>query len=358
MGNDRIDSHKLIFHPVRVAEWIKTEGGGYPINAEIAISGACNHRCVFCSADYMHYEPCFLSRKIMGIRMKEMQKQGLKSVLLAGNGEPLTNKDAIYIINDMKDIGLDVALSTNGVLFTEEKARACMASLSWIRFSISAGTEENYKRIHRGQDGDLERVFQNIKHAADIKKEKSLNTVLNVQIVVTPDNVDEVLLLAEKVKDLGADRFIAKSVGWLPNTESELKHTIDRKKFYDDHDGISEKLQKLSDDSFQCVYRADRISKIGGKRKYNECFASVFHVCIDSKGNVVPCCTFMGVEEMSYGNIHTQSFEEIWQGDRRKEVLAKLKETNLESCPLDCKLDHMNRYLQELINPGAHVNFI
>lgn len=28
MGNDRIDSHKLIFHPVRVAEWIKTEGGG------------------------------------------------------------------------------------------------------------------------------------------------------------------------------------------------------------------------------------------------------------------------------------------------------------------------------------------
>lgn len=358
MENDRINSHKLIYHPKRVAQWLSGGAKVYPINAEIAISGACNHRCVFCSADYMKYEPHFLTREIMDIRMKEMQKQGLKSVLLAGNGEPLTNKDAVHIVNDMKNIGLDVALSTNGVLFTEEKAKECMDALSWIRFSVSAGTEENYKRIHRGQDGDLERVFQNIKHAAWIKKEKGLKTVLNVQIVVTPDNIDEVLLLAEKVKDLGADRFIAKSVGWLPNTESVLRHTIDRKSFYSSHADINEKLQELSSENFQCIYRTDRISKIGEERNYNECLASVFHVCIDSNGDVVPCCTFMGVKEMSYGNINEQSFNEIWQSERRKEVLAKLKETNLKSCPADCKLDNMNRYLQELINPSAHVNFI
>ena len=357
MENDRITSHKLNFHPDRVAKWMDTREE-YPINAEIAISGACNHRCIFCSADYMKYVPTFLTRDLMRERMKEMHELGLKSVLLAGNGEPLVNKDAVYIINDMKDIGLDVALSTNGVLLTKEKAEKCMSALSWIRFSVSAGTEETYKKIHRGKDGDLLRLFHNIEDAVQIKRIRNLSTILNVQIVMTPDNVDEVITLAKKVKELGADRYILKSVGWLPNTESNLRNTIDRERFYNEHQNIEKKLLKLNDDNFECVYRFDRINKLGKKRDYYECLASVFHVCIDSNGNVLPCCEFMGISEMAYGNINTQSFSEIWAGDTRKKILHDLKQSNLKNCPEDCRLDNMNRYLQELINPGNHVNFI
>jgi radical SAM protein with 4Fe4S-binding SPASM domain len=357
MENDRITSHKLIFHPDRVVNWLKT-GEEYPINAEIAISGACNHRCVFCTVDYMKYEPFFLSRDLINNRLQEMHEKGLKSVLLAGNGEPLMHRDAVELINDIKDIGIDVALSTNGVLFTRDKAEACMKSLSWIRFSVSAGTEENYKKIHRGKEGDLARLFKNIQDAEEIKQRQGLDTVLNVQIVMTPDNVDEVVLLARKVKELGADRFIVKSLGWLPRTESELRKTIDRKEFYENQNGIQEELAKLNDSNFICVYRSDRVNKIAKEKNYRECLASVFHVCIDSKGDVFPCCTFMGVPEMSYGNINALSFNDIWMGKQRKEVLNKLKISKLKECPSECKLDNMNCYLNELINPGAHVNFI
>lgn len=357
MVDDRINSHKLIYHPDRVAIWLKT-GEEHPINAEVAISGACNHRCVFCSVDYMKYIPKFLPKELMHCRMKEMHQLGLKSVLLAGNGEPLLNKDAVAIINDMKNIGLDVALSTNGVLFTQETAERCMQSLSWIRFSVSAGTEENYKKIHRGKDRDLSRLFHNIECAADTKRKRNLETTLNVQIVMTPDNIHEVLLLARKVKDLGADRFIAKSVGWFSQTESILKNTINREEFYSNQEELKEELANLSDENFKCVYRSDRVSKITKERSYNECMASVFHVCIDSNGDVVPCCAFMGIPEMSYGNINEKSFIEIWEGNRRKDVLKRLKDSNLSGCPADCKLDNMNCYLQELINPGVHVNFI
>lgn len=357
MKNDLITSHKLIYHPKRVSNWMET-GDEYPINAEIGISGACNHRCIFCVVDYTKYKPAFLAKDLLHERIKEMQGLGLRSVLLAGNGEPLLNKDAIEIINDMKNIGLDVALSTNGVLFTKDKAEQCMKSLSWIRYSVSAGTEKNYQKIHRGKAGDLQRVFDNIADSAQIKRINNLNTIINVQIVMTPDNMDEVILLAEKAKELGVDRFIAKTVGVSSYTENEFKNIIGRDQLNSNYKEISEKLDQLMDNNFECVYRSDRVNNNVLGRSYTECLASAFHVCIDADGNVVPCCTFLGIPEMAYGNIITQSFQEIWDGCGRKEVLEKLKQSKLAQCPLDCKLANMNCYLQELKCPGDHVNFI
>lgn len=357
MGNDRITGHKLIFHPDRVSRWLES-GEEHPINVELAISGACNHRCVFCAVDYMKYVPTFLSKELISKRLDEMAAKGLKSVLLAGNGEPMLHKDAVEIINSIKSKNIDVALSTNGVVFTKEKAEQCMKSLSWIRFSISAGTEETYKKIHRGKDGDFQRVLNNIETASKIKQEQNLSTVLNVQIVMTPDNADEVLLLAENVKKVGADRFIVKTVGWNPKTESELRGKFDRESFYRNQANLEKELTKMTDAGFECVYRTDRLDNITHQRSYSECLASVFHVAIDSNGDVVPCCVFLGVSDMVYGNINTQTFDEIWSGKQRKQVLEKLKESKLAECPLECKLANMNCYLQELKHPGAHVNFI
>ena len=67
----RMDSHKLLYHPQRVTQWMNRKLI-YPLEMEIGISGACNHRCVFCAVDYMEYTPQMLRASVLIPNLKIM----------------------------------------------------------------------------------------------------------------------------------------------------------------------------------------------------------------------------------------------------------------------------------------------
>ena len=359
----RIDSHKLLYHPARIASWMSGENI-LPINMEICITGACNHRCIFCCYDYLEYKPDSLDYDVFMKNIRDVSpltkgEHGVKSILFAGTGEPALHPDFVDIINGTKRCGVDVALSTNGVLFTPEKANACMASISWIRFSVSGGTEETYHRIHRGMDGDLQRVFDNIQYAVELKKQKKLRTVLNVQIVMIPDNLKEIFPLAQRVKELGADNFIVKSYGANKSVKNNIQNKIEEK-FYAETEELQTNLTNLSDGKFKAIYRSERIKNEFSGKNYAQCYALPFYAFITADGGVYPCNNFSGVFPYCYGNIHTFSLEEILLNKKgsRQLVLEKIKKERLASCITACRLEAMNQYLDELVNPGEHVNFI
>ena len=360
MEEYRLDSHKLIYHPYEVGNWLK-QGDIFPINAELGISGACNHRCIFCCVDYMGYKPDLLRAELLLPNMKEMHEKGLKSVVLAGNGEPLINPDAVEIINGTKSIGVDVAMSTNGVLFGKEVAQESMKSLTWMRFSTSAYSNERYQKIHGAKDGDIDKVFENIAYAAEWKKKNNLKTTIGVQLVLIPENIDEAYQLGLKARELGADYYSVKSFGYQPQSNSGLKTEFNRKEFYEQQEELERQIASLNTENFKGLYRFNRMEKVkaGSKgRTYHECHALPFYSFVDGSGDVWPCCTLMGNEGMLFGNLHEKSFVEIWESDQRKEVLERIRESGLSQCSVDCRLDEMNRYLQELKYPNAHVNFI
>jgi radical SAM protein with 4Fe4S-binding SPASM domain len=77
---------------------------------------------------------------------------------------------------------------------------------------------------------------------------------------------------------------------------------------------------------------------------------------IDSYGNVLPCIMHFEDEEYRYGNIYQESIETIW--NNRHKIINKINASKLSGCREVCRLDEMNLYLNELKNPGEHVNFI
>lgn len=350
--NIKMDSHKLMLHPQTVARWIQGENI-YPIELEIGLTNTCNHRCIFCAVDYTEYKPIMLDKQILLSNLKQLSIKGLKSVIYAGEGEPLVNKEASEIINQTKSYNIDVAMSTNGVLLTKEVSQECLKSLSWIRFSMSGINDETYEAIHRSKKGDLQRVLDNLQEAVKIKRDQRLQTILGAQLLLLPDNQGEIVSMANQLREIGIDYFTIKPFSQHPQSKNKIE--VD----YSNLLGLEKELEELQTDKYKIYFRANAMKKLECKRDYDKCRALPFMVYIDAKGDIWPCITFLGKEELKYGNLYQKSFIEMWESEERAQIVKYFDKLDLEkSCREICRLDEMNKYLHELTHPNLHINFI
>lgn len=350
--NIRMDSHKLIYHPETVSRWLKGENI-YPIEIEISPSGTCNHRCVFCAVDYIGYQPDFLKKETILRDVSQMAQKGLRSVICSGEGEPLLNKNMPEIANGIKACGVDVAMSTNGVLFTADRIKECLGSFSWVRYSIASMEQTSYDKIQRGKAGDLEKVKENLTGAVRFKRDKGLETTLGVQCLLMPDNVAQLPDMAGMLREIGVDYLTIKP--YSQHLHSKNQFEIDYEEMLD----LEKQLNEYATDDFAIYFRASAMKKMHHEKCYSQCYGLPFMTHIDAKGNVWPCVAHIGTDEFCYGNIYEQTFQEIWEGTRRLEVMGRLNELDINRvCREACRLDEINKYLDELKHPGKHVNFI
>lgn len=353
MSDDiRIDSHKLIYHPEAVARWLAGEDI-YPIEIEISPSGACNHRCVFCAVDYLGYGADMLRKDAILRDVAFLSKHGSKSVICSGEGEPLLNKDMPDIANEIKSFGTDVAMSTNGALFDRAKLESCLASFTWVRYSIASFDTASYDLIQRGQPGDLEKVKRNLADAVDVKRSRGLSTTIGVQCLLLEENADRLREMASSLREIGVDYFTIKP--YSQHLHSKNIQNIDYEKML----VLEEELRALETAEYKIFFRANAMQKMRKKKSYKTCWGLPFMSHIDAKGNVWPCVAHIGQQDLCFGNINDSTFEEIWNGSRRREAVKILNSHDINAfCREACRLDEMNKYLDELKHPGAHVNFI
>lgn len=355
MDKYRIDSHKLLYHVPRVHKWLEGELI-YPIYMEISPSGACNHRCTYCGLDFMAYEARYLDSAILKERLSEMARLGLKSVMYAGEGEPFLHKDIADIIRHTTSSGIDAAVTTNGVLLKKSLADQILGELEWMKISISAGTPETYAKIHRTKAADFEKVIDNLRYAVSLKQQHGYRCTLGMQLLLLPENQHEALKLAESAKDIGMDYLVIKPYSHHPQSHTERYKDIQ----YHEYQHLAEELAQYNSETFQVIFRVRAMQKWDdGARDYPHCLALPFWSYLDAGGNIWGCSVYLGDERFSYGNIYEQSFQAVWEGEKRLKSLQWVEhEFDAGSCRLNCRMDEINRYLWELKTPPAHVNFI
>lgn len=355
MDKYRIDSHKLIYHVDRVSDWIKGKGI-YPAYIEVSPSGSCNHRCIYCALDFMKYQPRFLDAAILKDRLTEMGKLGVKSIMYAGEGEPFLHKNISDIVAATKKSGIDVAITSNAVLFDEKMSHEILPNLSWIKVSINAAKPDTYAKIHRANPEDLNRVMKNMAYAAKIRRKNNYSCTLGMQIVLLPDNYHEVLLLAKKAKKIGMDYLVVK-----PYSQHPLSKTVSFKDIkYSRFTGLSEELSRLNDGHFNAIFRSHTMKKWDdAKRGYRHCLALPFWAYIDAGGNVWACSVYLTKKKFCIGNICKNSFRDIWESKKHNNLVRwAAEELDTDKCRINCRMDEVNRYLWDLKHPPAHVNFI
>jgi len=351
----RIDSHKLIFHPRRVADWLDGKNI-YPVYMEISPAGACNHRCTFCALDYMGYRNRFLDADNLLARLTELGTLGVAGIMFGGEGEPLLHRDIARIIQHTRSAGIDVAMSTNGVFLVPELAQQIIPQMSWIKVSINAGSPEVYASLHRTKSDDFNTVITNLKSAARFIKDNKLSCTLGAQIILLPENADEIELLAEHLKNAGVHYLVIKPYSQHLKSHTRRYEDTDYSSFLE----MNEKLKRFNDCNFSVIFRSNTIRKLHQDyRGYERCLALPFWSYIDSDGNVWACSAHLGDDRFLCGNIHTQTFQDIWTGEKRLSLLDyAAKVLDPEMCRVNCRMDDINRYLWELAHPSEHVNFI
>ena len=365
----RIDGHKISYHPQEVAKLLDAKDNPnklidiYPIYVEVSPVGACNHRCTFCAVDYIGYQATNrIEADVMMRVLEDMGANGVKSIMYAGEGEPLIHKQINEIVAKTKEVGIDVSFTTNAVAMNDRFIEEALQHISWIKVSMNGGSAESYAKVHGTREKDFQTVIKNLIKAVNFKKENGLECTIGVQTILLPENSHEMVEFGKMIRDeIGADYFVIKPFSQEEKSVNRLYKDIDYNSMV--LRANEKELHALEREEFKVSYRSGTMNTYHADQddRYTTCYSTpIYMAYLMADGSLYGCKDHLLNKKFCYGNINKKTFSEIWKGDERKRGIEYvLDNLDVRKCRVNCRMDKINRYLFELKSGNIeHINFI
>lgn len=366
-----LDSHKLSYHIDRVNAWSAGERIA-PVSVDMSLTRACGAMCSFCYA-MMQESQARSSIKVNHALnlLDDFADIGIKSVSLVSDGESTLAKAYVPFIQHASKLGIDVGNATNGWEWGPEKIEAVLPYLTWVRFTVAAGTPEGYATVmYKGPEHTevFDRAIQNIKYAVDLKRRNNLSVTLGIQMVLMPHLKDEIIPFAQLGLDLGVDYAVIK------HCSDDESHTLGiNYQEYESLHGLLEQAESMSNDKTKIIVKWDKI-KDGDKPSYSRFYGPQFLLQISGSGLVAPSGMFFNARysKLHIGNFTEERFKDIWNSERYWRAMNYLASpafnarTMMGTLPIQhyvsVALDNHAKKIQ-LIQPGSvvkplHYNFL
>ena len=355
-----LDGHKLIWHLDRINDWQNGKRIA-PIHIDVGLSKGCNIKCEYCFGAIQGNlyksgsKNCFPREPLLNY-MKDAGEVGVRSMALIGESEPLLNPAVYEAIVTGKNAGVNISLGTNGILFDSGRdGEEALEHLTWLRFNISAASYEAYCKIHGSKDFNT--AIEKIKHCVNIKRKNNLDVTIGLQMVLTANNYNQVVSLADIGKQMGVDYLVVKQCS---DTQNGLLGFYNDLSKYNEFTEVLKQAEDKSTDKYKVIIKWNMINN-KGKRNYNRCLGVPFLLYSSGDGRLYPCGMFFDIEEKDFriGDLTKNSFKEIIQSERYQYIIEKVKKINVHTkCYANCRTHFINEFLWKLKNPPAHVNFI
>ena len=329
-GNLILDSHKLSYHYERVQAWENGEQIA-PVTVDMALTRACGAMCSFCYA--MVQEP----QERASIKTKEaldllddFAEIGIKAVSLISDGESTLSKAYVPFIQHAANIGIDVGNATNGWEWEPKKIDQVLPFLTWVRFTVAAGTPGGYSKIMFKSEKHTEvfdRAISHIKYAVELKKKLNLKVTLGIQMVLMPEFKDEIIPFSKLALNLGVDYGVIKHC-----SDDELGTIgVDYNKYEDMYE-LLKKAEEMSNEKTKIIVKWSKI-KSKGKSTYNRFYGPQFLLQISGSGLVAPSGMFFNARYSKFhmGNFVDERFIDIFKSERYRKIMNYLASPNFDA---------------------------
>lgn len=366
-----LDSHKLSYHYDRLRQW---ENGDKiaPISVDMALTRACGAMCSFCYAMVQEPQERASIKPLEALNLlDDFAEIGVKGVSLISDGESTLSKAYVPFIKHASNIGIDVGNATNGWELGPEKIDEVLPNLSWVRFTVAAGTAEEYSRImFKGPEHTqvFEKAMRNIKYAVEQKRKYNLDVTLGIQMVLMPEFVNEIIPFAKLALDLGVD------YGVIKHCSDDEHGTLGVN--YEQYEGMYQLLtqaEAMSNDKTKVIVKWDKI-KDKGKPSYKRFYGPQFLLQISGSGLVAPSGMFFNARYSKFhmGNFVDERFIDIFRSERYSKIMDYLASPNFDaqtmmgtlpiqhyaSVALDNHVKGIERIKPMAGKKPLHVNFI
>jgi len=307
-------SHKILNHFERVQALVAGEPV-FPVTVEIDPSNKCNHRCQWCVSAQSHTGEQLEYERFVEL-IAELESQDVRSIVLKGGGEPTVHPRINDMLQVCADRGLAVGLITNGSMPREGTPQTLLETAEWVRISLDAALPATHRLIHG--TADFSRILRNVEYLTGHTK----RTLVGLNFVADQRNYREIVAFAQLARSVGAAyasiRCAFNPEAALPvEIREEMRRQASVAKKLDNH-----RFRVLLGNFTDQYLNADPRQPFPWRR----CLGPNLVGIVGADGEVYACCFLRGNKAFSFGNVNEQSFEAVWTGPRRREVMARVDE--------------------------------
>jgi len=351
------NSFKLLTH---VNRWEKIEKGKDippPILVTVDPSNQCNISCVWCNAKKVIEQRKTQLSTISLNKISEflinwtVNNYKVEAVCIAGGGEPLLNKNIGNFIEKLINGGIQVGVTTNGILI--DKYIDVLSKCSWVSVSIDAGTRDTYAKLKQTTNKNFDKVINNIKMLSDYSINN--NTPLYAsnpyqgicwKHLIFKGNISEILTSAKIAHEIGCRSVLYRPAGitWFGINNSQKDNELT----FNDNDIelIEDQLNKANILENNNFYIFSLTSRFGNKlqisNSFNRCYAvfmtayitppyqldhqdsAVFSLCCDWRGNPKL--------ELKREVLDFKEIQRLWGSDQHWKIQEYINPNNCPRC--------------------------
>jgi radical SAM protein with 4Fe4S-binding SPASM domain len=319
----------------------------YPIHLQLESTDACNLNCTTCSRDLIVSKASLLKTEYWKGIIDEMRPSNIN---VSGIGEPFLHPDIFEIVAYAKRRGATVNCATNFTRLHGNHRKVVECGIDQLKVSIDATNPETFRLI-RGEDSWSE-IIDNIKQVNRWKRLlKSRTPSIRLNFALQSFNHMQCVELVELARELGVGVIYYQHLSYVDMEDrkafltgnmsksqllAQLEESHERAKEY----GIETNIPLWLRDFEVYWNRMQPLDKFVVQHK--NCYMPWISTWLGADGWVRPCPIMpWTVDEGRMGHVGTQTFAEIWNNEKYRELREALKrgERPTRSCKTCCPRD-------------------